>query len=173
MMPPRVSHSQTFSVYSQDPRMNSNSQTILQKKSLFIFLLWCGWIFDSAMHPSLTNCRIRLLMPSKTLKKLKYSTNRLMTYGLPLTLFHLQSNEAPFKQKLLQKAFKTPGNIVVDCVNPEKAPHIVITPAELTPYDDYIAWGNRVDFQWPGWLCVPPIYISQVIMPPMASRRPN
>ncbi|KAK0491302.1 hypothetical protein IW261DRAFT_80176 [Armillaria novae-zelandiae] len=70
--------------------------------------------------------------------------------------------------KLLQKAFKTPGNIVVDCVNPEKAPHIVITPAEGTPYDDYIAWGNRVEFQWPGWLCVPPTYIYRVMMPPMA-----
>ncbi|PBK69926.1 hypothetical protein ARMSODRAFT_974989 [Armillaria solidipes] len=70
--------------------------------------------------------------------------------------------------KLLQKAFKTPGNIVVDCVNPEKAPHIVITPAESTPYDDYIAWGNRVDFQWPGWLCVPPTYIYREMMPPMA-----
>lgn len=70
--------------------------------------------------------------------------------------------------KLLQKAFKAPGNIVIDCVNPEKAPHIVITPAEWTLYDDSIAWGNRVDFQWPGWLCVPPTYISRTKMPPIA-----
>ncbi|KAK0206827.1 hypothetical protein DFS33DRAFT_622607 [Desarmillaria ectypa] len=70
--------------------------------------------------------------------------------------------------KLLQNAFKTPGNIVVDCLSPEKAPHIVITPAESTPYDDYIAWGNRVDFQWHGWLCVPPTYISRTRMPPIA-----
>ncbi|KAK0461830.1 uncharacterized protein EV420DRAFT_131813 [Desarmillaria tabescens] len=70
--------------------------------------------------------------------------------------------------KLLQNAFKTPGNIVVDCVNPEKAPHIVITPAESTPYDDYIAWGNRVDFQWRGWLCVPPTYISRTSLPSIA-----
>ncbi|KAG6817865.1 hypothetical protein H0H87_001697 [Tephrocybe sp. NHM501043] len=51
-------------------------------------------------------------------------------------------------------------NAIFDSMCPSLAPHIVITPAEDTCEDEYILWQNRVDPQWPYYLCVPALDVS-------------
>ncbi|KAG6903407.1 hypothetical protein C0995_005430 [Termitomyces sp. Mi166 len=51
-------------------------------------------------------------------------------------------------------------NLVLDSMLPHIAPHIVITPAEETWEDKFVPWQNRVDPQWPYYLCVPPLDFS-------------
>ncbi|KAG6821502.1 hypothetical protein H0H93_000010 [Arthromyces matolae] len=61
----------------------------------------------------------------------------------------IQDNET------LRRFYSDRRNLVLDCVIPEIAPHIVITPADETWEDEYIPWQNRVDPQWAHYLCVP------------------
>ena len=59
--------------------------------------------------------------------------------------------------------------MVIDSVCPEKAPHIIITPAATTPYDEYIAWSNRPQPQWSERLYVPYTSLSTDSLPPIHS----
>ncbi|KAF5387756.1 hypothetical protein D9615_000615 [Tricholomella constricta] len=60
-------------------------------------------------------------------------------------------------------------NLVLDSVQPHRAPHIVITPAEEIWEDQYTRWQNCVEFQWPAYLTVPPLNISTGRLPILAS----
>lgn len=53
---------------------------------------------------------------------------------------------------LLQSHSHTLGTLVLDSINPFRAPHIVITFAP--PENPWIAWGNQIGPQYPGWLTV-------------------
>ncbi|EGO02037.1 hypothetical protein SERLA73DRAFT_159113 [Serpula lacrymans var. lacrymans S7.3] len=48
-------------------------------------------------------------------------------------------------------------NIVLDASCPHSAPHIVISPPELSWDDYFIPLQNRLEPQWPDYLAVPPI----------------
>ncbi|KAF9021494.1 hypothetical protein BDZ89DRAFT_1163701 [Hymenopellis radicata] len=66
--------------------------------------------------------------------------------------------------EVLGYAFST-RLVVVDSLHPDRAPHIVITPAMTTPYDEYVAWSNRPQPQWSGCLSVPPTWVYSGSIP--------
>ncbi|KAF9263712.1 hypothetical protein L218DRAFT_987628 [Marasmius fiardii PR-910] len=72
---------------------------------------------------------------------------------------HDEDDIVPFLYSLNQTIF-------MESLNPEIAPHIVITLCEDTWDDQTVAWYNRVDFQSPNYLHIPPSDVSEFISHP-------